>query len=102
MSRDSKRWQNYVREARIREFGMLTVAETVDKLHPICVRCGSPGTRNQRLGDGVPAPYGGPQIQVGGHEVPSGQRYQTFLLDLLGTTPQDAVVLTHESLKRRA
>jgi thymidine kinase len=92
---------------------VLTVAETVDKLHAICMRCGNPATRNQRLVDGVPAPYEGPQIQVGGHEdyearcrrcheVPSDQRYQTSLLDLLGTTPEDAVVLTRESLKRRA
>jgi thymidine kinase len=92
---------------------VLTIAETVDKLHAICVRCGSPATRNQRLVDGLPAPYEGPQIQVGGHEayearcrrcheVPSDSRYQTSLLDLLGATPEDAVVLTHESLKRRA
>jgi thymidine kinase len=91
---------------------ILTVAETVDKLHAICVRCGFPATRNQRLVDGVPAPYEGPQIQVGGHEayearcrrcheVPSDRRYQTSLLDLLGSTPADPVVLTHESLARR-
>jgi thymidine kinase len=90
---------------------LLTVAETVDKLHAICVRCGSPATRNQRLVDGAPAPYGSPQIQVGGHEayearcrrcheVPSEARYQTSLLEMLGETPRDAVVLTHEHLKR--
>ena len=92
---------------------VLTVAETVDKLHAICIQCGNPATRNQRLVDGVPAPYEGPQIQVGGseayearcrrcHEVPSDHRYQTSLLDLLGSTPADPVLLTHESLKRRA
>ncbi len=91
---------------------VLTVAETVDKLHAICVVCGNPATRNQRLVDGSPAPYEGPQIQVGGseayearcrrcHDVPSDQRYQTSLLDLLGSTPADPVVLTRESLVRR-
>jgi thymidine kinase len=92
---------------------VLTVAETVDKLHAICVLCGNPATRNQRLVDGEPAPYEGPTIQVGGHEayearcrgcheVPSDQRYQTSLLDLLESTPEDPVILTHESLQRRA
>jgi thymidine kinase len=92
---------------------VLTVAETVDKLHAICVLCGNAATRNQRLVDGEPAPYEGPTIQVGGHEayearcrgcheVPSAQRYQTSLLDLLESTPADPVILTHESLQRRA
>ena len=92
---------------------VLTVAETVDKLHAICVLCGNAATRNQRLVDGEPAPYEGPTIQVGGHEayearcrgchdVPSDQRYQTSLLDLLESTPDDPVILTHESLQRRA
>jgi len=35
------------------------------------------------------------------HDVPSDQRYQTSLLDLLGSTPADPVVLTRESLTRR-
>ena len=56
--------------------------ELVDKLHAICVLCGAPACRNQRLIDGRPAPAEGPTIQVGGaesyearcrlhHEVPS-------------------------------
>lgn len=92
---------------------LLALAETVDKLHAICVRCGNPATRNQRLVDGAPAPYEAPTIQVGGaesyearcrqcHEVPSEGRHQTSLLDLLKLPPVDPVVLTHESLKRRA
>ena len=67
---------------------LLAVAETIDKLHAICVRCGDPATRNQRLIDGQPAPAEGPVIQVGGlesyearcrrcHEVPSVDRSQT-------------------------
>ncbi|HEX5724823.1 MAG TPA: thymidine kinase [Longimicrobiaceae bacterium] len=92
---------------------LLTLAETVDKLHAICVRCGAPATRNQRLVDGRPAPYEAPVIQVGGaesyearcrrcHEVPSATRDQTSLLDLLGADAGRAVVLTHEHLRRSA
>jgi thymidine kinase len=71
---------------------LLAVAERVDKLHAICVRCGQLATRNQRLIDGRPAPAEGPTIQVGGlesyearcrrcHEVPSVARAQIRLLD---------------------
>ena len=45
---------------------LMAVAEIVDKLHAICVRCGNPASRNQRLIDGVPAPYSSPTILVGG------------------------------------
>ena len=47
---------------------LLAVAEQIDKLHAICVRCGQLATRNQRLIDGHPAPAEGPTIQVGGLE----------------------------------
>ena len=71
--------------------GLLAVAEKVDKLQAICVRCGELATRNQRLIDGRPAPAEGPTIQVGGlesyearcracHEVPA-YGGQTSLLD---------------------
>ena len=57
---------------RGRPFGpvpaLLAVAERVDKLHAICVRCGQLATRNQRLIDGRPAAAEGPTIQVGGLE----------------------------------
>ena len=90
---------------------IFAIAETVDKLHAICVRCGGPATRNQRLVDGEPAPYEAPTIQVGGaesyearcrrcHQVPSATRDQTTLLDLLQSEPAEAVVLTIDSLKR--
>lgn len=70
---------------------LLAVAEKVDKLHAICVRCGDLATRNQRLIDGRPAPAEGPTIQVGGsetyearcracHEVPARDRAQVELL----------------------
>jgi thymidine kinase len=70
---------------------LLAVAETIDKLQAICVRCGDLATRNQRLMNGRPAPAEGPTIQVGGaesyearcrrcHEVPSLDRAQVELL----------------------
>lgn len=80
---------------RGRPFGpiprLLAVAEKIDKLHAICVKCGDLATRNQRLIDGRPAPAEGPTIQVGGsesyearcrecHEVPSVADEQMALL----------------------
>jgi thymidine kinase len=47
---------------------LLAVAEVVDKLHAICVRCGGPASRNQRLIGGKPARYDSPQIMVGSAE----------------------------------
>lgn len=44
---------------------LMAVAETVDKLHAICVLCGGAACRNQRLIDGQPAPYESPTIMVG-------------------------------------
>jgi len=90
---------------------LLAIAETVDKLHAICVICGNPATRNQRLVDGRPAPAEAPVIQVGGsesyearcrgcHQVPSTSRSQTSLLDALASDPDGAVVLTHEWLAK--
>lgn len=70
---------------------LLAVAERIDKLHAICVKCGELATRNQRLIDGEPAPAEGPTIQVGGsesyearcracHKVPAADRQQTEML----------------------
>ena len=47
---------------------LMAVAELVDKLHAICVLCGNPASRNQRLIDGRPALYESPTIMVGGSE----------------------------------
>ena len=47
---------------------LMCVAEVVDKLHAICVLCGAPATRNQRLINGRPARYDSPQVMVGGGE----------------------------------
>jgi thymidine kinase len=47
---------------------LLAIAERVDKLQAICVRCGELATRNQRLVNGRPAPYAAPTIMIGGTE----------------------------------
>jgi thymidine kinase len=47
---------------------LMADAELVDKLHAICVVCGGPAVRNQRIIDGRPAGYDSPTIMVGGRE----------------------------------
>jgi len=47
---------------------LMAVADVVDKLHAICVVCGGPASRNQRLIEGKPARYDSPVIMVGGRE----------------------------------
>ena len=47
---------------------LMAVADMVDKLHAICVICGGPASRNQRLIEGKPARYDSPVIMVGGRE----------------------------------
>ncbi len=45
---------------------LMALAEQVDKLYAICVRCGAYATRSQRLINGLPAPADAPTIVVGG------------------------------------
>ncbi len=70
---------------------LMAVAEIVDKLHAICVLCGGPASRNQRLIAGKPASYDSPTIMVGAadayearcracHEVPRRDDAQGQLL----------------------
>ena len=47
---------------------LLATAEVVDKLHAICVLCGAPASRNQRLIEGRPANWDSPTIMVGAHD----------------------------------
>jgi len=47
---------------------LMAIADVVDKLHAICVICGGPASRNQRLIEGKPARYDSPVIMVGGRE----------------------------------
>lgn len=48
---------------------LAAIAEQVDKLYAICVRCGAYATRSQRLIDGHPASFDAPTIVVGGMEL---------------------------------
>lgn len=70
---------------------LMAVAEVVDKFQAICVVCGGPATRNQRLINGKPATWDSPTIMVGGresyearcrhcHRVPKQDEDQTALL----------------------
>jgi len=47
---------------------LMAQAERVDKLQAICVVCGNPASRTQRLINGQPAAYDDPVILVGGSE----------------------------------
>ena len=47
---------------------LLALAERVDKLEAICVVCGEPATRTQRIVNGVPAFYDDPIIVIGAKE----------------------------------
>ena len=47
---------------------LMATAEIVDKLHAICVLCGGPASRNQRLIEGRPAHWDSPTIMIGGHD----------------------------------
>ena len=45
---------------------LLSLADQVTKLTAICMVCGEPATRTQRLIDGTPAPADSPLIVIGG------------------------------------
>ncbi len=70
---------------------LMAIADGVEKLTAICLVCGQPASRNQRLVDGLPARYDSPTIMVGGsesyearcrhcHRVPRKDEDQTALL----------------------
>lgn len=48
---------------------LMAQAERVDKLQAICMVCGEPATRTQRLVDGRPAHYNDPVVIVGASEL---------------------------------
>lgn len=48
---------------------LMALAETVEKLTAICMVCGEPATRTQRLVDGKPAHYNAPVVVVGAAEL---------------------------------
>jgi thymidine kinase len=47
---------------------LMALAEEVEKLHAICIICGAPATRTQRLINGLPAWFEDPVIMVGASE----------------------------------
>jgi len=48
---------------------IMAIAERVDKLHAICMVCGEPASRTQRLVNGKPAHYDDPVIIIGASEM---------------------------------
>lgn len=48
---------------------LMAKAERVDKLHAICMVCGEPASRTQRLVNGQPARYDDPVVIVGASEL---------------------------------
>ncbi len=64
---------------------LMAIAEFVDKITAICMKCGNPATKTQRLIDGKPADYNDPIVLIGAkesyearcrncHEVPNKRR----------------------------
>lgn len=47
---------------------LLCIAEDVTKLHAICMRCGEPASRTQRLVNNKPAHYNDPIVMIGAQE----------------------------------
>jgi thymidine kinase len=68
---------------------LMCVAEVVDKLHAICVLCGAPASRNQRLIAGKPAPYDSPVVMVG-----AAESYEARCRACHSVAPADAGQLT--------
>jgi len=48
---------------------LLSIAEKVDKLSAVCVKCGKPATKSQRLIDGKPAKYSSKVVIIGAKEI---------------------------------
>jgi len=48
---------------------LMSIAESVDKLHAICMVCGDEASRTQRLVNGKPAKYDDPVVIVGAAEL---------------------------------
>jgi len=44
---------------------LIAIADQVDKLQAICMSCGAPASRTQRMINGEPAPYNAPIVVVG-------------------------------------
>ncbi|MBN1484328.1 MAG: thymidine kinase [Chloroflexia bacterium] len=66
---------------------LLARAEEVRKLRAICVRCGSPASRTQRLIDGRPASYEDPVILVGADEAYEARCRRCHKVPRVGAEP---------------
>ncbi len=47
---------------------LLAIADRVDKLTAVCVKCGAPATRTQRLVNGIPANWDEATLVIGAYE----------------------------------
>lgn len=72
--------QNYRAEPFPAMAALMSVAEQVDKLYAICVRCGAYATRSQRLINGQPAPASAPTLVVGGQDLYEARCRACFVL----------------------
>jgi len=68
---------------------LMAQAERVDKLQAICVVCGVPASRTQRLIDGQPAWYDDPVIMVGASEVYEARCRHCHQVPRGASTPSD-------------
>jgi thymidine kinase len=69
---------------------LMAKAEEVEKLHAICIVCGAPATRTQRLIDGQPAAYEDPVILVGASESYQARCRQHHIVPRGGRTQPSA------------
>jgi thymidine kinase len=68
---------------------LMARAERVDKLQAICVTCGGPASRTQRLINGRPAAYDDPVILVGASEVYEARCRGCHIISKLNSQPSD-------------
>jgi thymidine kinase len=68
---------------------LMARAERVDKLQAICVTCGGPASRTQRLINGRPAAYDDPIILVGASEVYEARCRGCHEISKLKSQPSD-------------
>ena len=80
-------------------FGKMPVimakAETVDKLHAICMICGEAASRTQRLVNGKPAHYHDPVVIVGASELYEARCRQHH------EVPKDEIMQDYQRISRR-
>lgn len=60
---------------------LLSIADSVLKLHAICVQCGNEAQHTQRLVNNKPASYNDPVIQVGAQECYEARCRDCFCID---------------------